>query len=163
MWCHRSTDIIEISHRWQMNGLLGGYSREITRVLDCSAICWIVQCVSWLGLARVNYPFHMPANCCPAMGGSHQIKGGYHGSYNNHRYWCQQKLCWRMCDFCTGRGYAGDQNFLWYRRLTALFEAAWPACWWAASLRCCRNGVNSTLSQNPGNVPTPLRYWCCGH
>ena len=50
-----------------MNGLLGGYSREITRVLDCSAICWIVQCVSWLGLAHVNYPFHMPANCCSAL------------------------------------------------------------------------------------------------
>ena len=28
----------------------------------------------------------------------------------------------------------------------------------AGEQRCCRNGVNSTLSQNPGNVPTPLRY-----
>lgn len=163
MRCHRSADIIEVNHRWQMNGLLGGYSREITRVLDCSAICWIVQCVGWLGLAHVNYPFHMLANCCSALDGSHQIKEGYHGAYNDHRYWCQQEFCWRVCDFRPGRGHAGDQNFLWYRRFTALFETAWPAYRWAAPMHYCCNGVNSTLSQNPGSVSTPLRYWCCGH
>lgn len=48
-----------------MDNLLAGFSEEITLDLDSSAIHWMSHCVSWLGLAHVNYPFHMPAKCRP--------------------------------------------------------------------------------------------------